>query len=74
MHPEPLVRRVRVPSRVRVPRLVQVPRQLRAVRQVPAPRDFPVLQGLFLIITVMVVLANLLADWLYTVLDPRVRA
>lgn len=37
-------------------------------------RDFPVLQGLFLIITVMVVLANLLADWLYTVLDPRVKA
>ena len=37
-------------------------------------RDFPVLQGLFLIITVMVVLANLLADWLYLFLDPRVKA
>jgi len=37
-------------------------------------RDFPVLQGIFLIITIMVVLANLLADWLYLVLDPRVKA
>lgn len=37
-------------------------------------RDFPVLQGLFLIITVMVVLANLLADWVYMVIDPRVKA
>ncbi len=36
-------------------------------------RDFPVLQGSFLIITVMVVSSNLLADLLYSRLDPRVR-
>ncbi len=36
-------------------------------------RDFPVLQGSFLVITIMVVLANLLADLLYSRLDPRVR-
>jgi peptide/nickel transport system permease protein len=37
-------------------------------------KDFPVLQGLFLIIATCVVLANLIADMLYGVLDPRVRA
>lgn len=36
-------------------------------------RDYPVLQGSFLIITIMVVSANLLADLLYSHLDPRVR-
>jgi peptide/nickel transport system permease protein len=36
-------------------------------------RDYPVLQGSFLIITLMVVSANLLADILYSRLDPRVR-
>ncbi len=36
-------------------------------------RDYPVLQGIFLIITVMVVLANLLADTVYGIIDPRVR-
>jgi len=36
-------------------------------------RDYPVLQGSFLIITIMVVSANLLADLLYSRLDPRVR-
>ena len=35
-------------------------------------RDYPVLQGSFLIITIMVVSANLLADLLYSHLDPRV--
>jgi peptide/nickel transport system permease protein len=37
-------------------------------------RDFPVLQGVFLLISVAVVLANLVADLVYGVLDPRVRA
>lgn len=37
-------------------------------------RDYPVLQGSFLILAVSVILANLLADLLYSVLDPRVRA
>jgi len=36
-------------------------------------RDYPVLQGSFLIITIMVVSANLLADLFYSYLDPRVR-
>ncbi|MFQ6038687.1 MAG: ABC transporter permease [Candidatus Aminicenantales bacterium] len=36
-------------------------------------RDYPVLQGCFLIIALMVVAANFLADILYRVFDPRVR-
>jgi peptide/nickel transport system permease protein len=36
-------------------------------------RDYPVLQGIFLLLSVGVVLANLLADLVYGVLDPRVR-
>jgi peptide/nickel transport system permease protein len=37
-------------------------------------RDYPMLQGAFLLIAVSVVLANLAADLLYSVLDPRVKA
>jgi peptide/nickel transport system permease protein len=37
-------------------------------------KDFPVLQGTFLIFSAGVILANLLADCLYFVLDPRVQA
>ena len=37
-----------------------------------AQRDYPVLQGAFLLIAVAVVLANLLADLIYGLLDPRV--
>jgi len=36
-------------------------------------RDYPVLQGAFLILAISVILANLLADILYSVLDPRVK-
>ena len=36
-------------------------------------RDYPVLQGIFLLLSVTVVLANLIADLLYSTLDPRVR-
>ena len=36
-------------------------------------RDYPVMQAVFLIITVAVILANLLADLLYSRLDPRIR-
>jgi peptide/nickel transport system permease protein len=36
-------------------------------------RDYPVLQGVFLLLSVAVVFANLMADLLYGVLDPRVR-
>ncbi len=37
-------------------------------------RDYPVLQGVFLVLSVSVVLANLGADMVYGYLDPRVRA
>jgi peptide/nickel transport system permease protein len=36
-------------------------------------RDYPVMQALFLFITIGVLVANLIADLLYGVLDPRVR-
>lgn len=36
-------------------------------------RDYPLLQGAFLIISITVVVANLVADILYGYLDPRVR-
>ena len=35
--------------------------------------DYPLMQGIFLIITVTLLLANFLADALYVLLDPRVR-
>jgi peptide/nickel transport system permease protein len=37
-------------------------------------KDFPLLQGLFLLFSAAVILANLVADILYSYLDPRVRA
>jgi peptide/nickel transport system permease protein len=37
-------------------------------------KDFPLLQGLFLLFSAAVLLANLVADILYLYLDPRVRA
>ena len=36
-------------------------------------RDYPVLQGIFLVLSVSVVLANVGADLIYSRLDPRVR-
>lgn len=36
-------------------------------------RDYPVLQGVFLLLAVGVILANLVGDLLYPLLDPRVR-
>lgn len=36
-------------------------------------RDYPVIQGILLVITITVVLANLVADLIYSVLDPRIR-
>lgn len=38
-----------------------------------AARDYPVLQGIFLLLAVSVVVANLIADIAYGFLDPRVR-
>ncbi len=37
-------------------------------------QDYPLLQGAFLLLAVSVILANMLADILYTILDPRVKA
>jgi peptide/nickel transport system permease protein len=37
-------------------------------------KDFPLLQGLFLLFSAAVIIANLIADILYSYLDPRVRA
>ena len=35
-------------------------------------RDYPVMEGIFVIVTIAVVIANLVADVLYTKLDPRI--
>ncbi len=45
----------------------------RLVYEAVLNRDYPVLQAAFLMITVMVVFANILTDLLYPLLDPRVR-
>ena len=37
-------------------------------------QDYPLLQGLFLLFSAAVIVANLVADLLYSYLDPRVRA
>ena len=37
-------------------------------------KDYPLLQGLFLLFSAAVIIANLVADVLYSYLDPRVRA
>ena len=37
-------------------------------------QDFPLMQGLFLVISLAVIIANLLADIVYIFLDPRTRA
>ena len=36
-------------------------------------RDYPVLQGVFLLLSITIVVANLIADLVYGLLDPRVR-
>jgi peptide/nickel transport system permease protein len=36
-------------------------------------RDYPVLMGLMLLGSVSLVLANLAADFIYVVIDPRIR-
>ena len=36
-------------------------------------RDYPMLQGAFLIVAISVIAANLIADLVYGILDPRVR-
>jgi peptide/nickel transport system permease protein len=41
--------------------------------QAVSNEDYPLMQGIFLIITISVLVANLLADVLYVILDPRTR-
>ena len=36
-------------------------------------RDYPVITGLFIVVTFSVVLANLLTDFVYVIIDPRIR-
>jgi len=36
-------------------------------------RDYPVLMGMFILISLGVIVANLLTDILYSILDPRIR-
>lgn len=45
----------------------------RMIYEAVVARDYPLLQGAFLLVTVAVVVANLLADVTYPLLDPRVR-
>jgi len=45
-----------------------------AIFEAVSKRDYPLLQGAFLVLAVSVILANLLADLLYSYLDPRVEA
>jgi peptide/nickel transport system permease protein len=45
----------------------------RLVYEAVLNRDYPVLQAAFLMITILVIVANILTDLLYPLLDPRVR-
>lgn len=36
-------------------------------------KDYPLMQGIFLVITISVLVANLIADIAYLMLDPRTR-
>ncbi len=36
-------------------------------------RDYPIMQGIFIVITVTIIISNLLTDFLYGRLDPRIR-
>jgi peptide/nickel transport system permease protein len=36
-------------------------------------RDYPVLMGMFVVISMMVIVVNLITDIVYSVLDPRIR-
>ena len=51
--------------------LFQYPGVGRLIFEAVSARDYPVIQGVFLVVSVVVLSANLLADWLNTRLDPR---
>ncbi|MBW7884846.1 MAG: ABC transporter permease [Caldilineaceae bacterium] len=44
-----------------------------AIYEAVGRRDYPMLQGAFLLLAISVILANLIADLLYSYLDPRVQ-
>jgi peptide/nickel transport system permease protein len=41
--------------------------------QAVGAKDYPLMQGIFLVITISVLVANLIADVVYLLLDPRTR-
>ena len=51
--------------------LFQYPGMGRLIFEAVGARDYPVIQGVFLVVAVVVLTANLLADWLNVRLDPR---
>jgi peptide/nickel transport system permease protein len=51
--------------------LFQYPGMGRLIFEAVGARDYPVIQGVFLVVAVLVLTANLLADWLNARLDPR---
>jgi peptide/nickel transport system permease protein len=51
--------------------LFDYPGMGRLIFQSVGARDYPVIQGVFLVVAVVVLSANLLADWLNARLDPR---
>jgi peptide/nickel transport system permease protein len=51
--------------------LFQYPGMGRLIFEAVGARDYPVIQGVFLVVAIVVLTANLLADWLNTRLDPR---
>lgn len=52
--------------------LFQYPGMGRLIFEAVGARDYPVIQGVFLVVAIVVLTANLLADWLNARLDPRV--
>ena len=42
------------------------------MRQSVRMHDYPVIQGIFLVVTIFVMVANMLADLVYSRLDPRI--
>jgi peptide/nickel transport system permease protein len=44
-----------------------------ALLQAVGSRDYPLMQAIFLLITLAVLVANFIADVAYVLLDPRVR-
>jgi peptide/nickel transport system permease protein len=51
--------------------LFQYPGMGRLIFEAVGARDYPVLQGVFLVVAIIILTANLLADWLNIRLDPR---